>query len=211
MSAQRYSVVIDLAQQQSDVVEKDIFASAADLCRTLQSAGKKAMHLEDLEPLYTSINLLAFDMVYNKGRYCAAQENTADLGHGTIHLYKDNEVVIGRPSDTNVLQSPSSTVVAVLAVPSYMTSADFYGFIGEPVQKQISHIRLIRTSSANRYMALLRFRRDLDALQFLTAFNGRAFNSMDPETAHCVHISAVSFSWQLGIERQRHGSVNFRP
>jgi BRCA1-associated protein len=77
----------------------------------------------------------------------------------------------GTPEEENVL--------AILAVPSYMTANDFMGFVGEKQRSQVSHFRMIRTEAANRYMVLLKFRTNEVAKDFHSGFNGKAFNSME--------------------------------
>lgn len=77
----------------------------------------------------------------------------------------------GSPEEENVL--------AILAVPSYMTANDFMGFVGERQKDQVSHFRMIRTEAANRYMVLLKFRTNEVAKEFHEDFNGKAFNSME--------------------------------
>lgn len=95
--------------------------------------------------------------------------------------------------DTNVTPSPS-LIVAILAVPSYMTASDFLGFISlHSCEKDISHIRVIRSSrEVNRNMVLLKFRMVERAQDFVDKYSGKVFNSMDPETCLCVFIHDIS-------------------
>ncbi|KAI8800807.1 hypothetical protein BJ742DRAFT_685709 [Cladochytrium replicatum] len=85
-----------------------------------------------------------------------------------------------------------STVMAVLAVPSYMTPQDFLTFVG-PVRKYVSHFRLVRDSIPNRYIVLLKFRAPKWADLFYAQYNGRRFNSMEPEECHVVYVKSVEF------------------
>lgn len=87
-----------------------------------------------------------------------------------------------------------STVVAILAVPAYMTPSDFLGYVGDDTREAVSHFRLIRTGEdVRRYMALLKFRRLEDAKRFTREYNGRVFNTMEPETCHVVFVKSVQF------------------
>ncbi|KAK6505321.1 hypothetical protein TWF481_007227 [Arthrobotrys musiformis] len=87
-----------------------------------------------------------------------------------------------------------STVVAILAVPAYMTPSDFLGYVGDDTRDAVSHFRLIRTGEdVRKYMALLKFRRLEDAKKFTREYNGRVFNTMEPETCHVVFIKSVQF------------------
>lgn len=85
------------------------------------------------------------------------------------------------------------TVLAILAVPSYLTPYDFLGFIGSNARESVSHFRMIRTAVANRYMVLLKFRDADRAHQFYKDYNGKLFNSMEAETCHVVFVSSVQF------------------
>ncbi|EGX49556.1 hypothetical protein AOL_s00078g45 [Orbilia oligospora ATCC 24927] len=87
-----------------------------------------------------------------------------------------------------------STVVAILAVPAYMTPSDFLGYVGADTREAVSHFRLIRTGEdVRKYMALLKFRKLEDAKKFTRDYNGRVFNTMEPETCHVVFIKSVQF------------------
>lgn len=115
-----------------------------------------------------------------------------DFAHGIIHLYRDVTAtgdaeiksVGGRPGTPE-----EENVLAILAVPSYMTSNDFMGFVGERQRNQVSHFRMIRTEAANRYMVLLKFRTNEAARGFHKEFNGKAYNSMEvPLPSPSPHI-----------------------
>ncbi|KAL2870856.1 putative RING and UBP finger domain protein [Aspergillus lucknowensis] len=83
------------------------------------------------------------------------------------------------------------TTLCVLAVPSYMSASDFLGFVGEATMEDVSHFRMIRTARANRYMVLMRFRSGTKAKEWQKEWNGKVFNSMEPETCHVVFVKSV--------------------
>jgi hypothetical protein len=60
-----------------------------------------------------------------------------------------------------------------------MTPSDFLGFVGEPTRENVSHFRLIKTSRANKYMVLMKFREAKRAREWRKQWNGKAFNSME--------------------------------
>ena len=144
-----------------------------------------------------------------------ADTAVASFGYGVIHLYREVEKPTHETSlDVGVMKSHNDhdtqehhhldlendsnstalqNVVAILAVPSYMTSSDFLGFIGEEYSRSVSHFRMIRTAAPNRYMVLLKFRERAQALKFLKEYNGKSFNSMEPETCHVCVIKNVTF------------------
>ncbi|KAL4887099.1 hypothetical protein BJY04DRAFT_46592 [Aspergillus karnatakaensis] len=83
------------------------------------------------------------------------------------------------------------TTLCVLAVPSYMSASDLLGFVGEATMDDVSHFRMIRTARANRYMVLMKFRSGKKARQWQREWNGKVFNSMEPETCHVVFVKTV--------------------
>ncbi|KAJ3064765.1 hypothetical protein HK102_008110, partial [Quaeritorhiza haematococci] len=89
----------------------------------------------------------------------------------------------------------TGTVLAVLAVPSYMTTQDFLHFVG-PVRKSVSHFRIVKDSFPNRYMVLMKFRDTRSADLFYRQFNGRQFNSLEPEECHVVYVKSIEFKSQ---------------
>jgi hypothetical protein len=117
----------------------------------------------------------------------SADPPSPDFAYGIIHLYRDvtstedAEIAsVGRRGGT----AEEENVLAILAVPSYMTANDFMGFVGEKQRSQVSHFRMIRTEAANRYMVLLKFRTNEAAKTFHGDFNGKAFNSMEVTPPH---------------------------
>ncbi|KAJ5584247.1 uncharacterized protein N7459_004047 [Penicillium hispanicum] len=83
------------------------------------------------------------------------------------------------------------TTLCILAVPSYLSPSDFLGFVGEKTMDDVSHFRMIRTPRANRYMVLLKFRGARKAAEWQKEWNGKVFNSMEPETCHVVFVKSV--------------------
>ncbi|KAF9890179.1 hypothetical protein FE257_006340 [Aspergillus nanangensis] len=83
------------------------------------------------------------------------------------------------------------TTLCILAVPSYMSPSDFLGFVGEATMDDVSHFRMIRTARANRYMVLMKFRSWKKAREWQRVWNGKVFNSMEPETCHVVFVKTV--------------------
>lgn len=83
------------------------------------------------------------------------------------------------------------TTLCILAVPAYLSASDFMGFVGEKTLDEVSHFRMIRTSRANRYMVLMKFRSGKKARDWQKEWNGKVFNSMEPETCHVVFVKSV--------------------
>jgi hypothetical protein len=119
-----------------------------------------------------------------------------DFAYGIIHLYRDITSTEDKEI-TSVGRKPGTTeeenVLAILAVPSYMTANDFMGFVGERQRTEVSHFRMIRTEAANRYMVLLKFRTSDAAREFHADFNAKAFNSMEV-------LSHLSLARESGVD-----------
>lgn len=71
------------------------------------------------------------------------------------------------------------TTLCILAVPAYLSGSDFLGFVGEKTLDEVCHFRMIRTSRANRYMVLMKFRSGKKAREWQKEWNGKVFNSME--------------------------------
>ncbi|KAL9105481.1 MAG: hypothetical protein Q9227_009361 [Pyrenula ochraceoflavens] len=152
-----------------------------------------------------------------KGRYISLDKDAATSAWGIVHLYRDAEETsglekeysslrelisqqqqrAGNRKNAHSLQTPKDeecTTLCILAVPSYMGPSDFLGWVGEESRNQISHFRMIRTARANRYMVLMKFRNGREARHWQHEWNGRVFNSMEPETCHVVFCKSVELT-----------------
>ncbi|KAE8162476.1 BRCA1-associated protein 2-domain-containing protein [Aspergillus tamarii] len=123
---------------------------------------------------------------YLKGS-AAARQPYDELGEGSnprqdVHVEEHSSLLY--PDD-------DCTTLCILAVPSYMSPSDFLGFVGEASMDDVSHFRMIRTARANRYMVLLKFRSGKKAKEWQREWNGKVFNSMEPETCHVVFVKTV--------------------
>lgn len=139
--------------------------------------------------------------VQAKGRYEPLDHQVTDSVWGIVHLYRDMDETPGLYGDS-LLSKPSNpwysraprgnkdtfhppaadqdcTTLCILAVPSYLAPSDFLGFVGEETREQVSHFRMIRTTRANRYMVLIKFRSGKLARNWQKAWNGKVFNSME--------------------------------
>ncbi|KEF63793.1 uncharacterized protein A1O9_01771 [Exophiala aquamarina CBS 119918] len=156
-----------------------------------------------------------------KGRYEPLEANGGVEGWGIVHLYRDSEETSGlyqdsvyRSSDlwSDGLRHPSGkihpppkdeecTTLCILAVPSYMTPSDFLSFVGEGTRSQVSHFRMVRTSRANRYMVLMKFKHGKQARVWQNEWNGKVFNTMEPETCHVVFLKSVELIHTSSMEQ----------
>jgi BRCA1-associated protein len=118
-----------------------------------------------------------------KGKYIPSDLKDTEVGWGVVHLYRDGQETPGLYDEVEgankEFREDDCTTLCILAVPSYMTPSDFLGFVGERTREDVSHFRLIKTSRANKYMVLMKFREAKQAREWRKEWNGKAFNSME--------------------------------
>ncbi|KAF5355263.1 hypothetical protein D9758_006045 [Tetrapyrgos nigripes] len=114
---------------------------------------------------------------------------STNLPDGVVRVFRDSE----NTSTSGAVDRPivDGVVLGVLAVPSWMTPSDFLAFVA-PAAESISHLRMIRDSVPNRSMVLIKFSKAEDAAEFIEAYNGKPFNSMEPELCNVVRVLSVN-------------------
>lgn len=161
---------------------------------------------------FDSISILSIDMhapslapnaggLATKGSFIPSDPKDTDVGWGVVHLYRDghetpglyDEAHDGAGTTSGDASDAECTTLCILAVPAYMTPSDFLGFMGEQTREDVSHFRLVRTSRANKYMVLMKFRNAAKARAWRQEWNGKAFNSMEPEYCHVVFVKSITF------------------
>ncbi|KAF1945343.1 zf-UBP-domain-containing protein [Clathrospora elynae] len=132
-----------------------------------------------------------------KGKFIPSDLKDTEMGWGVVHLYREGQETPGLYDEVDGtgqdFHEEACTTLCILAVPSYMTPSDFLGFVGEQTREDVSHFRLIRTSRANKYMVLMKFREAMQARQWRKEWDGKAFNSMEPEYCHVVFVRSINF------------------
>lgn len=117
---------------------------------------------------------------------------STNLPQGVVHVFRDSST---EPSEANTPDIPDNVEVdgillGVLAVPSWMKPSDFLAFVA-PAAESISHLRMIRDSAPNRSIVVIRFPKADDAAEFIEAYNGKPFNSMEvrQSISFCTHYT----------------------
>ncbi|EUC37519.1 hypothetical protein COCCADRAFT_85287 [Bipolaris zeicola 26-R-13] len=132
-----------------------------------------------------------------KGKFIPSDLKDTEVGWGVVHLYRDGQETPGLYDEVDrgdkTFNEEDCTTLCILAVPSYMTPSDFLGFMGEQTREYVSHFRLIRTSRANKYMVLMKFREAKRAREWRKEWDGKPFNSMEPEYCHVVFVKSINF------------------
>ncbi|KAJ3321155.1 hypothetical protein HDU93_003427, partial [Gonapodya sp. JEL0774] len=182
--------------------QSEVFAASAAAVSPISDELSEALDLQDHAVLPTSAVFIPHAF------------GNSTFNSGVIHLYReaheldslrikatpqqrsvsdeDNNLAANQgPSDSD---SPGdSQILAILAVPPYMTTSDFLSFITPSHLRHIAHLRFLRDSLPNRYMVLLKFQSQPHAETFRTEFIGRKFSSLGKEVCQVVNVSGVEF------------------
>ncbi|VDP09369.1 unnamed protein product [Heligmosomoides polygyrus] len=92
---------------------------------------------------------------------------------GILHFFKYNDERLGREVHCRML--------CMLAVPSQITLRELLLFI----------VKVIRDSTPNEYMAILKFKTHNDAVVFYDEFNGIRFNSLEPNKCTLLFVDRI--------------------
>ncbi|XP_064619178.1 BRCA1-associated protein-like [Lineus longissimus] len=103
---------------------------------------------------------------------------------GIMHLYKENNLT----SLEKGFHRPD--MICMLAVPPAMTVKDLMQFIA-PVMPGIEQMKIIRDSTPNQYMVLIKFKAQEDADEFYMTYNNVRYNSIEPEICYLVYVASV--------------------
>ncbi|GKZ85420.1 hypothetical protein AnigIFM56816_011191 [Aspergillus niger] len=194
----------------------DMIPSEQDTTAAKRTGWKNAKE----NPIATGIGTDILGGLRTKGKYIPLDQSTSESVWGIVHLYRDAQEtpflteedypsylkgsaaaartpydeVAGSsrpPRAEEHMPDEDCTTLCILAVPSYMSPSDFLGFVGESTMNDVNHFRMIKTARANRYMVLMKFRNGKKAKEWQKDWNGKVFNSMEPETCHVVFVKTV--------------------
>ncbi|KAJ6496777.1 hypothetical protein DFH09DRAFT_1204991 [Mycena vulgaris] len=119
------------------------------------------------------------------------KSGSTNLPEGTVHLFREGATTPSEDLNATPSSGPSESpesdgvMLGVLAVPSWMAPSDFLAFVA-PAAEGITHLRIIRDSVPNRSIS------PGHASEFAEAYNGKPFNSMEPEICHVVRVLSVN-------------------
>ncbi|KAF5672933.1 cytoplasmic Zn-finger BRAP2 (BRCA1 associated) [Fusarium circinatum] len=134
-----------------------------------------------------------------KAEFLPLETKNTELGWGVVHFYREEDETSGL-IETNHQETEASgskdtdcTTLCIPAVPAYMSPGDLMGFVGEKWRGDISHCRMVMTSRMNRYLVLLKFRNNFRAKQWRREFDGKVFNTVEPQICHVVFVKSITF------------------
>ncbi|KAM0561227.1 hypothetical protein ACHAPJ_003732 [Fusarium lateritium] len=134
-----------------------------------------------------------------KAEFLPLETKNTELGWGVVHFYREGDETPGLVDadrlENEIEDSKDSdcTTLCIPAVPAYMSPGDLMGFVGERGRGDISHCRMVMTSRMNRYLVLLKFRDNFRAKQWRREFDGKVFNTMEPQICHVVFVKSITF------------------
>jgi BRCA1-associated protein len=111
---------------------------------------------------------------------------------GVMHLFKHRS------------EPHSSLLVCVLCIPAHQHLSDLLTFFSS-ILSYLQSLRVVRDTTPNQYMLLLKFKDKAKAVEFYKLYNGRRYNSLEPTVCQLVYISRVS------IEKSSDGAGLARP
>ncbi|KAL8280676.1 hypothetical protein RQP46_006999 [Phenoliferia psychrophenolica] len=122
----------------------------------------------------------------------AQKSGTTDLYWGTVHLFRE----LGAEDSTakekqSAIDADDGTVVGMIAVPGNVNAAVLLAFIS-PALDSVEQLRVLRDSTPNRTMVLIRFREAADASEFKVMYNGKPYHdTKESEVCRVVAISSI--------------------
>ncbi|KAG6009853.1 hypothetical protein E4U21_000955 [Claviceps maximensis] len=141
-----------------------------------------------------------------KAEFVPLESKSTQIGWGIVHFYRENEdeTEAGNTGSINekysrkqeqemALSWDDCRTLCIPAVPAYMSPSDFLGFVGDGWRDELSHCRMVMTSKMNRYLALLNFRDSKVAEKWKREFDGKVFNSVEPQLCHVVFVKSITF------------------
>ncbi|KAF4447017.1 hypothetical protein F53441_9415 [Fusarium austroafricanum] len=134
-----------------------------------------------------------------KAEFLPLETKNTELGWGVVHFYREGDetpgLVEANRQEHEICDSRDEdcTTLCIPAVPAYMSPGDLMGFVGERWRGDISHCRMVMTSRMNRYLVLLKFRDKFRAKQWRREFDGKVFNTVEPQICHVVFVKSITF------------------
>ncbi|GAA5990200.1 hypothetical protein JCM10908_005872 [Rhodotorula pacifica] len=117
---------------------------------------------------------------------------STDLYWGTIHLYREAGASEStRDEKLKARDEDDGRTVGLISVPGVLNAAALLAFIA-PALEDVEQVRMLRDSTPNRSLVLVRFRDAPSASEFRRMYNGKPYHdSKDSEVCHVVPISSI--------------------
>lgn len=103
---------------------------------------------------------------------------------GILHLYKDNHPTSLKNEEQR------SELICMLAVPAAYTIHDLLNFTAA-VHEGIEYLRIVRDSTPNQYMVIVKFRTQKLADEFFNTYNNVPYNSIEPDICLLTYVAKI--------------------
>ncbi|OBA19754.1 zf-UBP-domain-containing protein [Metschnikowia bicuspidata var. bicuspidata NRRL YB-4993] len=150
----------------------------------------------------SEISVFGYDSIEMSSDHISHEPLKAQLlGRGAIRLFRDfDDGSIRTPEQTAAVDQHDDTMLSIIALPTYFTATDLLGFIGDHYMDHVTHIRVLKSEKPNRFLVLVKFNDALKAAEFQYHFDGKPFNSMEPEACHVVFVRSVTIDAPVETE-----------
>ncbi|CAD6195704.1 unnamed protein product [Caenorhabditis auriculariae] len=101
---------------------------------------------------------------------------------GIMHFYKYN--------DEKLAQTAQCRMLCMMAVPAQLTVAEIINFIGGAISS-IERVKVVRDSTPNQYMLILKFKSHNDTVMFYEEFANKPFNSLEPHRCFLLFVDRI--------------------
>ncbi|KAK4048856.1 hypothetical protein OIO90_005664 [Microbotryomycetes sp. JL221] len=122
------------------------------------------------------------------------RQGSTDLNWGVVHLFREAGAYVDDSTDKlkrKAMNDDDGTIVGLVSVPGNITASSILTFIS-PALESIAQLRMIKDSTPNRTIVLIRFHDAADANEFRIMYNGRAYyDTKDSEVAQVVPVSSI--------------------
>eukprot|EP01018_Ginkgo_biloba_P013493 Gb_28513 [translate_table: standard] len=169
-----------MAESTSTTTSTTTFVAVEDLLKGLNVSGEEDNDSEAYGPTKAV-------------RFSSGNPRVEEI-RGVMHLYRN---VWEPPGALESLPAGRSRLVCVLAVPNYMTYADFCQFSGSFIQN-ILEMRIVRNDGlSDRYSILMTFDNQKSADDFYRHYNRKPFSSLEAEICHVLFTADVQYTGSI--------------
>ncbi|KAM7207505.1 hypothetical protein V8F20_002191 [Naviculisporaceae sp. PSN 640] len=143
-----------------------------------------------------------------KAQYIPLEMKNTEAGWGIVHLYKESvesasiaesSARSAEPGSSKAganaanIEDEEGTMLCITSVPGYLSPTDFLNWVGDKWRGDVSHYRMVMTSSTYRYMVLMKLKSHDLAVAWHKEFAGKPFPGIQPELCQVAFIKSITF------------------
>lgn len=142
-----------------------------------------------------------------KAKYIPLEMKNTEAGWGIVHLYKESVESASiaetlakstEPGSSSAGANPvdiedeDGTILCITSVPGYISPTDFLSWVGDKWRGDVSHYRMVMTSTTYRYMVLMKLKSHTLAVAWQKEFAGKPFPGIQPELCQVAFIKSIT-------------------